>query len=251
MQPSSIATTRISADASLTPRRQRRRQKRRQEILAVAMQMLLEGNLEDFSINGLARALDCSPATLYVYFSSREALLAELQALALKDAGSFYTRYANIVATYVNAQPANAKAKLAFQLQATGWVFERFSEDFPLHFRFLSQALLPPACGNLNNSAAIPVVVKAGESVLGLLAELFVQGVEHGLLIPGNAYERAIILWCGLQGLLQLKPMAPLYPKILHIDRLMEQQVCTLLKGWGAHDADLASAQNLKKEWKP
>jgi AcrR family transcriptional regulator len=59
-------------------RRERLRQETRAEIKTRAMDQVAEGGAGSVSLNAIARAMGMSPAALYRYFASRDALLAEL-----------------------------------------------------------------------------------------------------------------------------------------------------------------------------
>lgn len=59
-------------------RRERQRRETRAEIKARAMDQVAEGGAAAVSLNAIARAMGMSPAALYRYFASRDALLAEL-----------------------------------------------------------------------------------------------------------------------------------------------------------------------------
>jgi AcrR family transcriptional regulator len=56
----------------------------RDEILGAAREVIVEKGVESFSLREVARRVDYSPAGLYEYFASREDLLAELSAQAMK-----------------------------------------------------------------------------------------------------------------------------------------------------------------------
>ena len=59
-------------------RRERQRQQTLAEIKARAMDQVADGGAGAVSLNAIARAMGMSPAALYRYFASRDALLAEL-----------------------------------------------------------------------------------------------------------------------------------------------------------------------------
>ena len=61
-------------------RRERQRQQTLAEIKARAMDQVADGGAGAVSLNAIARAMGMSPAALYRYFPSRDALLAELVA---------------------------------------------------------------------------------------------------------------------------------------------------------------------------
>jgi AcrR family transcriptional regulator len=63
---------------ALLTRRERQRRETLAEIKARAMDQVAEGGAAAVSLNAIARAMGMSPAALYRYFESRDALLAEL-----------------------------------------------------------------------------------------------------------------------------------------------------------------------------
>ena len=65
-------------------RRERKRLARKEEILAVALELVVEGGVPSLTIHRLAKQLDYTPGALYRYFSSKGALIAELQCRAVE-----------------------------------------------------------------------------------------------------------------------------------------------------------------------
>ena len=68
----------VGSRAAGPTRRKRQRQQTLAEIKARAMDQVAEGGAGSVSLNAIARAMGMSPAALYRYFDSRDALLAEL-----------------------------------------------------------------------------------------------------------------------------------------------------------------------------
>jgi AcrR family transcriptional regulator len=66
------------SEAAVPTRRERQRQQTLAEIKTRAMDQVAEGGAGSVSLNAIARAMGMSPAALYRYFASRDALLAEL-----------------------------------------------------------------------------------------------------------------------------------------------------------------------------
>jgi AcrR family transcriptional regulator len=66
--------------AGAPTRRERQRRETLAEIKALAVDQVAAGGAESVSLNAIARAMGMSPAALYRYFASRDALLAELVA---------------------------------------------------------------------------------------------------------------------------------------------------------------------------
>ncbi|HEY0717584.1 MAG TPA: TetR/AcrR family transcriptional regulator [Streptosporangiaceae bacterium] len=70
----------VESRAEAPTRRERQRQQTRAEIKDRAMGQVAGGGAGSVSLNAIARAMGMSPAALYRYFASRDALLAELVA---------------------------------------------------------------------------------------------------------------------------------------------------------------------------
>jgi AcrR family transcriptional regulator len=66
-------------------RRQERRSQTVQEIKSLAMQQVSDGGPDAVTLSGIVREMKMSPAALYRYFSSRDALLADLVVDAYND----------------------------------------------------------------------------------------------------------------------------------------------------------------------
>jgi AcrR family transcriptional regulator len=74
------------SDRMLKPtRRQERRTQTVQEIKTLAMQQVSTGGPEAVSLSGIVREMSMSPAAVYRYFASRDALLADLVVDAYND----------------------------------------------------------------------------------------------------------------------------------------------------------------------
>ncbi len=90
--------------AGLT-RRERQRRETLAEIKARAMDQVAEGGAGSVSLNAIARAMAMSPAALYRYFASRDALLAELVVEA-------YGSLADAVQQAADGAPGAGEARL-------------------------------------------------------------------------------------------------------------------------------------------
>ena len=66
-------------------RREERRLQTVQEIKHLAMQQISEGGPDAVSLSGIVREMSMSPAAVYRYFASRDALLADLVVDAYND----------------------------------------------------------------------------------------------------------------------------------------------------------------------
>jgi AcrR family transcriptional regulator len=62
----------------INERRERERSERRRAILACAKELILQNGVEKFNMEELAQRAELSKATIYLYFSGKEALLNEI-----------------------------------------------------------------------------------------------------------------------------------------------------------------------------
>jgi len=108
--------------------RERRHERNREQILMAARELVLEVGVEHFSLRKLAERTHFSPASMYEYFDSKEALL---QALAERTIGQLGARMARI------PDSLRASTRLA-RFAACYLSFAReYSEDFLLAFLIL------------------------------------------------------------------------------------------------------------------
>jgi AcrR family transcriptional regulator len=75
----------MSEQAPRPTRRQERRSQTVQEIKTLAMQQVSDGGPDAVTLSGIVREMAMSPAALYRYFASRDALLADLVVDAYDD----------------------------------------------------------------------------------------------------------------------------------------------------------------------
>ena len=75
----------MSEQGARPTRRQERRSQTVQEIKTLAMQQVSDGGPEAVTLSGIVREMAMSPAALYRYFASRDALLADLVVDAYDD----------------------------------------------------------------------------------------------------------------------------------------------------------------------
>lgn len=76
---------------NVTPR-QRRQEKTKQAILETAQDLISEKGPEGVSIREIARRIDYSPASLYKYFNSKEAILAAICAEGMAELSAAFKR---------------------------------------------------------------------------------------------------------------------------------------------------------------
>ena len=225
----------------LSPRRRRSRKVRTQRILDTAVRLLVEEGAEALTINGLARELGYVPGALYRYFDSRDHLLAEIQRLVFSHAlESFQEGYEALEAELAERDGA-VDAALA-RVFAISDHFLTFARSYPHKFGFLTSQWGDPRF--LEEDAARNALA-AGRPILELAAEHLAHAVDADVLQAGDSFERAVILWGSLQGLLQLRKVGRVMPELSDVRRLVYDLTESLLIGWGAEQAAVSHVRDL------
>ncbi len=188
-------------DPSPTPRR-RRAEKIRQAILDTAIELLSEKGSQDLSLREIARRLDYTPAALYEYYASREAILEAVAVEADR-------RMTAALAPLPDALP------VAEQIVQAGLAYIRFARQNPA--LYLLYASWPAAVGpggelRFANGASYRLLV----SLLERGVEQSKLGQRNGLDVPEMAY----LCWGVVHGLasLQLGALKGAYPDFDQVD---------------------------------
>jgi AcrR family transcriptional regulator len=167
-------------------RRDRRRVSTRAEILDAARELLLEVGPEGLSLRQVARRADFSPAALYTYFSSRDALIASLFAESFERLDAYLRRV-----------PADLPPDR--RLVELGLAYMEFARDNPMDLRcmMLSTSLdLPPSSGKA-----------LGLGAARLIGQTLRQGVQEGVFRQDglcSAAEMAFGLWALVHGMVSV-----------------------------------------------
>jgi len=175
---------------NLSPR-ERQKIARREAILQAARQVFLSGNLHTATIATVAEAAHVSKGTVYLYFESKEALLAELlrEGLQLLEA--------QLTAAYAADEPLPPDVRVA----RVAGAYLDFAQAQPDVVR------LRVAFDNGHIDADLPSEL-AGEirqlRVRGveLIAEAIRDGTRQKLFRRTQSYRVAAALWAALDGAL-------------------------------------------------
>lgn len=206
---------------------QRRQEDNRERILGAAANVVAEEGLEGLSIKKVASQANYTPGALYRYYSSKDALLAALTVQAIGE----------LTRTMVVASDKPGLESIAAQAHA----YLRYSRDQPAMYALLATMNGSPRVWVADETSARAI----GDAMTGALlplASAFGRCASEGLVEPGDARERAVLLYAAIQGALQLRKQERVAPDFLDADRLSRQMLATLLLGWGADDTSVASA---------
>lgn len=228
----------IEALAPSGSRRTRNRLTRHRDYLQAALGIATAEGLHALTMQRLATEVDAAVGTVYTYFPSKGALVAELQREAVD----------RLTASYLKLQPvidervADLDPRVAVLAHLAG--FSRFCiqsvDTLPQEQRLLQQLmydadqLVPTEEG----ARVLPTILR----LLDLARERFAAAARVGALHPADPMDRTIVLAAALNGVLQVGKLSRWDADLLNGARLARILVDDLLLGWGAPSAQLAEA---------
>ena len=192
-------------------RRAREKARRQQEILEAAREVFFEKGIHRATVDDVAAQAEVSKGTVYLYFQSKESILAHLLLEGLSILLS------QLKAAYAPQEPLPAEKHLR-QLVEAYW---QFAQTYPDYFRLL----LALDRGRFRERVPAEMYQEIlAESTRGLelVAKAIRQGAEEGLFATDDPLLAAGVLWGALNGALTLmanpvrQEMIPVEPKAVY-----------------------------------
>jgi AcrR family transcriptional regulator len=229
-----------TADVEALGRRARHRLARHQDYLQAALQIATDEGLDALTMARLAAEVDAAVGTVYTYFPSKGALLAEVQREAIDRIASSYLTLLPVL----DERVADLDPSVGALVHLVG--FARFSiasvDTLPQEQRLLQQLLhADEAVPTEEGARVLPAVFR----LLDLVRERIARAADVGALRPADAMDRTIVLAAALNGVLQVGRLARWDPDLLDGDRLARQLVDDLLVGFGADPDQLGQAHGV------
>jgi AcrR family transcriptional regulator len=207
-------------------RRARERARRQHEILEAAKEVFFEKGIHRTTVDDVAAQAEVSKGTVYLYFQSKESILAHLllEGLAIL--------LSQLEAAYTPQELLSAEKRLR-QLVEAYW---QFAQTHPNYFRLL----LALDRGRFRERVSAEVyqeILTESKRGLELVANAIRQGTEEGLFSADDPLLTAGVLWGALNGALDLmanpvrQEMIPVEPKAV-----FEATFELFLRGLQAHD---------------
>ena len=222
-------------------RRERNRLARHREYLQTALQVATDEGLGAVTMQRLAAEVGAAVGTIYTYFPSKGALVAEVQREAVD----------RITASYLQLRPAidDRVADLDPSVAALAHLvgFARFCiesvDTLPLEQRLLQQLVFDAEeiVPTEEGARVLPTVLR----LLDLARERFAVAEAAGALSAGDAMQRTVILAASLNGVLQVSKLARWDADLLDGARLARRLVDDLLLGMGADPSLLAQGHDV------
>ena len=174
-------------------RREREKRERRRSILQAARETFFENGFHHATVDSVAKRAEVSKGTVYLYFDSKEALLAHLLLEGLED----------LVAELEQACATTSDLPADEQLRALAQAYLHFFREDPQYFPFLMamdrgrfQDAIPPEL--------YQAVLEASLEGLNLAVRVVTRGCQDGLFRSNDSQKDACVFWASLNGVLQL-----------------------------------------------
>ncbi|MCA9836968.1 MAG: TetR/AcrR family transcriptional regulator [Trueperaceae bacterium] len=171
--------------AASAERREQQKGELERTILEAATQLFEENGYENFSLRQVALAIGYTPTTIYLYFKDKDDLLLHVAYDGFKLFGE------SLQAAYDSADNTLER------LHAAGWAYFDFAMSHPIHYQlmfmqrgdFLTQK--PPGYEAIIDS-------------FGVLERIIHEGVEEGILVPGEVRNHSALIWASVHGVVSL-----------------------------------------------
>ncbi len=174
-------------------RREREKEKRRQSILQAARDVFFENGFHRATVDNVAERAEVSKGTVYLYFESKETILAHLLLETLDEL------IEELEQAYVTAESLPADE----QLRRLGRAYLRFFKEEPECFRLL----MAMDRGRFQDSVTPEVyqqVLSASLEGLGWVMKTIQQGIDEEMFRCCDVRLAASTLWAMLNGVLEL-----------------------------------------------
>lgn len=235
-------SSRGSEDGGL---RARARRARRAAIIDAATRILLDEGLEALTMHRVARDLGCAAGGLYLYFGSRDDLVAALEREALLDARG---RVVEAMAAAAGAGPGRGGAREAARAEAglaavwgAAFALARLADESPERIRLLHFMLVDPRV--LMPEPERSALMAAFAGALDEVGALLERAAPADAPSKRRARERAVAIFAALLGVLALRKVARTDPTVFDLDAALRTTVAALLAGFGAPPAAVEAAR--------
>lgn len=174
-------------------RREYERARRKQEILLAARAVFDQNGFRHATVEQIAQRAEVAKGTIYLYFESKEAILAELVLYTLNE----------LTAQLLAASDNHSLLHPDEKLRAMADAYLAFAQRAPDYFRLLNAFDRGDFISGLSPQRREQIQAES-QRTLDLVAQAIADGMALGLFAPGDARLAAGALWAALNGALAL-----------------------------------------------
>lgn len=222
-------------------RRARNRLARHRSYLHAAQVIVARDGIEGLTMQRVADHLDCAVGTIYTYFPSKSALIAELQRTAIEKLTSSYLLIRTDTDRLLEADEPSARVRSLARLVGMGRFWAATTETFP------QEAQLMQALMTTNEEVMSPEdgarVLPAATRHLELARALLEEAAATEAIVLDDSWARVVTWLAAVNGVVQVSRLAPWDEELFDGVRLAGRLNDELLRGWGADDTELTTAR--------
>jgi AcrR family transcriptional regulator len=176
-----------------TDRRELERARRKQEILDAARAVFAQDGYNRATVAAVARRAELGKGTIYLYFETKETILAELTLQALGELGT------QLQIAVDRCSPLHPDRRLRAMADA----YLAFAQHAPDYFRLLNAFDHGGFQDGISETLTEHILV-ASNRTLDLVAQAVADGMALGIFAHDDARQAAGVLWAALNGALAL-----------------------------------------------
>ncbi|HDN79808.1 MAG: hypothetical protein DRI61_16725 [Chloroflexi bacterium] len=201
-------------------RRAREKEQRRQEILDAARKVFFFKGIHSATVEDVAAEAELGKGTIYLYFSSKEEILAHL----LLEGFDLLIEQLEEASSDEATTPSERIRHLAY-------AYLHFFQEYPGYFRLMVAFDRGRLQEKLPSELCEEIKVRNREA-LSWVSKAIEEGIEKGYFRPGDPWLIAGALWASIHGILLVMSI-PFRREILGftLEEMVETALQTLLKG--------------------
>ena len=174
-------------------RRELERARRKQDILQAARAVFAQDGYNRATVDAVARRAELGKGTIYLYFDTKEAILAELTLQALGELGE------QLQAAVNRRSPLQPDQRLRAMADA----YLAFAQHAPDYFHLLNAFDHGGFQSGISSALKEQILIESNRT-LELVAQAVGDGIALGIFAPEDARQTASVLWAALNGALAL-----------------------------------------------
>jgi len=169
-------------------RKEKEKERRRQQIMIAAKRVFTEKGFNRATMEDIAREAELSPGTLYLYFKNKDELYASLSLRVLQ--------YLVIRLEHVSEDKGSPGKRLELLAEALFDVYEFDPLTVITMFHLQSSETLKHLSENF-----LAEIMKLSRKALGLIAQIFKDGMDANEFIEAHPVAMADIFWSMFSGI--------------------------------------------------
>jgi TetR/AcrR family transcriptional regulator len=209
------------AQSATTSRRQKEKEDRKERILAAAREVFFDVGISRATVEAVAARAEVAKGTVYLYFETKETILAHLLLEGLDTLGEY------LVAAYDQDLQRRGETRLRRLAAAYYEFYQREPDYFRLMMAFDRGQFRESVSAELYE-----MILHRSLRGLRWVVNATQQAMDEGEFQPGDARQVTSMLWAALNGVLVLTSH-PLRRELVEqeVEKLYSGVLETMLKG--------------------